>query len=62
MTKLHFYKNFDLCFSIFQICLRMQKTLENITKSAENANLPGIPIKTQGFLLKPGKVTPIWIG
>ena len=22
-------------------------------KSAENANLPGIPIKTQGFLLKP---------
>ena len=35
-----------------------------IAKSAENANLPRIPIKTQGFLLKPrekeGVVGGVW--
>ena len=28
------------------------------SKSAENANLPRIPIKTRGFLLKPGGLVP----
>ena len=32
----------------------MEKPKQNLEKPAENANLPRIPIKTQGFLLKPG--------
>ena len=41
MTKLHFFIIFAIfCFLIF---LGVQNTWENIAKSAENANLPGIP-------------------
>ena len=34
--------------------LKNQEKFGKIAKSTENANLPRIPMKTRGFLLKPG--------
>ena len=52
INKSIFYWKID--FSILKNQKKQEKNKKKHEQSAENANLTGIPIKTQGFRLKPG--------